>query len=495
MTLQTEEQPTRSTRGRAVRPAWIFGAVAAGASAYRARGGTRRSVRSVAVVLAATFLVTLISGSALAQAETSGPPTPEAGATASEIGATHASFSGSVYTNGSETHCRVEYATEEGGPWAIAQSDTGPAYQPNSPAYCGDASVGNRTHHLTPKTVYFVRVTAENAFGKLAEVPAVTTTKFTTLAVGPPQVFTDDRNKAQLVGTTFIDPAAEVDSNGAETEYKFEYAMTPAGPWIPIPGASGVITVAEDFAEPEAHLTGLDPGTTYYERVTATNAKGAVNGFVNNWDFGQDQQIPYVGIHNLSCPSVGSRRQRCFQNQCGLAHIEGEFRPGEGETHWRLEYAPGTGGPWTVASSGTIPASEASAEFHDVEGELAGLKAATTYYYRLFAENEHGDDTSAVASFETAGPPTASTFAVHTFDGEAPRLLGSVRPHGLDTHYHFEYVTQEQFESSGFVEASSTPERDAGPGGYSNGYFPTTVVGEDLPGCWRVRLTITVCLR
>ena len=89
-----------------------------------------------------------------------------------------------------------------------------------------------------------------------------------------------------------------------------------------------------------------------------------------------------------------------------------------------------------------------------------------------------------IRSFETAGAPSASASATHGVHGGSLRLLGSVGPHGYDTHYRFQYVTQAQFEHGGFAESVSTREEDAGGGGgeESNGHFSTRFVGEDLPG-------------
>ena len=42
------------------------------------------------------------------------------------------------------------------------------------------------------------------------------------------------------------------------------------------------------------------------------------------------------------------------------------------------------------------------------------------------------------------------------------RALGSVEPHGFDTHYHFPVAAREDFLTSGWADATSTPERDAG---------------------------------
>lgn len=62
------------------------------------------------------------------------------------------------------------------------------------------------------------------------------------------------------------------------------------------------------------------------------------------------------------------------------------------------------------------------------------------------------------------------------------RLLGLVEPHGYDTRYRFEYVPQERFASTGWAEATSTPERDAGPSEFKGGQFPVEIVGESVPG-------------
>jgi hypothetical protein len=60
------------------------------------------------------------------------------------------------------------------------------------------------------------------------------------------------------------------------------------------------------------------------------------------------------------------------------------------------------------------------------------------------------------------GPPEVKEQAVSgVSEGEA-RLEAQVNPHGFETTYHFEYVTQAQFEASEYENALSTPEEDAG---------------------------------
>ena len=227
-------------------------------------------------------------------------------------------------------------------------------------------------------------------------------------------------------------------------------------------GGSGKITVAEDFAVPDVHLTGLVPGTEYYVRVTAHNEKGTTNEFE-----GREKvvaKVPYLTFTTLPAyPEVSV--DELEEIGVNSVTVLGSIRPDEAETRWHFEYSTSPGGPWVMGPGGVIPASEADAEFHPAKGVLTGLKEATTYYVRLFAENGNlPNQTSGARSFETAGPPSASTFEVHTLDGESLRALGSVRPDGVDTHYHAEYVSQEGFEASGFAGAVSTQAADAGVG-------------------------------
>ena len=123
-------------------------------------------------------------------------------------------------------------------------------------------------HHLSPETHYYVRVEAENAAGEIT-----LNGEFTTTPVGPPQVYRLGGIEREL-GVTFGVFEAEVEGNGAETKYSYELASSPGGPWLPVSGAAGSISEAEDFARPMAHVTGLTGSTTYYIRITASNAKG-----------------------------------------------------------------------------------------------------------------------------------------------------------------------------------------------------------------------------
>ncbi len=264
-------------------------------------------------------------------------------------------------------------------------------------------------------------------------------------------------------------------------KWAFEYSSSAEGPWMLVPGASGIITQAEmeasplgsagSFAKVAAAFTGLTPEVSYYVRLTASNPLGTATA--------QLETIESTGgKRDYMCEALPFHPTQVhvfLQNThptATTARVEGAFRPLGAEVHWHFEYATSENGEFHVApdASGTVAAGEENgAGVSNVSGELSGLGPATVYYVRLFAEAEpepgvHKSATSPVASFETAGPPTATTYAVHSVSGEAMVALGAVDPHGLDAHYHFEYVSQQHFEEQGFAGAATTSEVDVGSG-------------------------------
>jgi hypothetical protein len=272
---------------------------------------------------------------------------------------------------------------------------------------------------------------------------------------------------------TTISVGASIETSSSEAaSWSFEYATVEAGPWSPIPGGTGSVPAGTDpvgGTDAEASLTGLKPETAYYVRILATNGSGTVS---KNYVCATTPLHPRIERGNR--PSVTAT----------TAHIVANVIPDNFETNWRVESATSEGGPWTVVTGGTVLQAEADEKYHLIKGELTGLSPSTTYYVRIFAGNGHPPDQTEVFSFETAGPPILATFPTHAIEGEDMRALGSVVPHGFDSHYHFEYVSQRHFAGEGFANASTTPEQDAGGGveEQNTGQFATRLVGADLPG-------------
>ena len=296
--------------------------------------------------------------------------------------------------------------------------------------------------HLTPGKAYYVRFISKNAGGEARKLVS-----FTTLSAGRPEVSEEIGIHIPMHGgeglvfslaatspASFVSSAL-VETNGSETAYHLEYALPENGHapaagsplWRPFTSnPSGTISAAEESAGVEARVSGLEPETTYYVRLRASNAVGEV------------VQAPEPSsVTTLSAkPEAG--RPAVRNVTATSAFVAAQVVPHESQTEWRLEWAEASSGPWTAVpgGSGTIPQAlaEASGYFAGINdgARLTGLKPATVYYVRTVAENKCeegcGEVTSEVASFETAGPPSASVFAAHGLDGESLRLLGLVDP-------------------------------------------------------------------
>jgi hypothetical protein len=377
------------------------------------------------------------------------------------VHSTRAHIETHVEDNGHKGTWRGEYATSEAllneGKGTVAGGgELGLEDNPNTILSLGvsDEAVlpDNRKsilHHLKPGTHYYARFVVESEGSTIAR-----TYEFTTLQVGKPEIpavreHTENEVPEQNVLSTFrceISPSgfsskpteipckAQVETNGLETEYHFEYTTTPgvAVSWRPFTsGASGSISVAEDFANPEATLTGLAPETTYYVRVRASNAAGEVDQTYFEAE-GKEILIEAVFTTPTIKPGVGAPMVR---NVTAVsAHVNLGIGTNGFETNWRYEYATSETGSWTVFASGTVSAERAAAEENSgVAATLSGLAAGQVYYVRLSAENTFGAATSLASEFKTVGAPAAVTFATHALRGEAVRVLGSVNPQTVPT--------------------------------------------------------------
>ena len=96
-------------------------------------------------------------------------------------------------------------------------------------------------------------------------------------------------------------------------------------------------------------------------------------------------------------------------------------------------------------------------------GYITGLRANTTYYFRLSAHNAYGTVGGTMYSFSTnnnpppsGAAPTTSTNAATGVSRTTANLNGHVNPNGADTNYWFEYgVGSALGQATGFQSAGS----------------------------------------
>jgi hypothetical protein len=275
-------------------------------------------------------------------------------------------------------------------------------------------------------------------FGPLVTVPTVATSPATGIGA----------RRAMPRGT--VNP-----ENIAVTECRFEYGTTTAyGESAPCVGS--IPTDSSNHA-PSAELTGLLPHTTYHFRLVAENANGS------NTSADQTFTTEATAKTGAGTGLTGTK-----------AALQGTVFPeGEPITECRFEYGE------TASYGLSIGCAESSAEIGSgeepvsVHAEIAGLQPSTKYHFRLVAKAEAlpQAEVGGDATFTTPGPLIESS----AVDGGAitPTAAGidaTVNPQGQGTSVHVEYVTQSEFEASGFVNAALAPPGANGIGNGSSGH-------------------------
>jgi hypothetical protein len=158
------------------------------------------------------------------------------------------------------TACAFEYDTR---PYAQGEAAHG-ASADCSPAIVGSAgtspiAVSASVGGLTPQRTYYYRLAAENAAGRDTSAGA--------------ELFTGPRlggEWALAAASTSVTLRAQVDPNGGDTHYYFQYGPSAAyGSYAPLEPPGTDIGSAEGAQTVGAHLQGLEATATYHYRFVA----------------------------------------------------------------------------------------------------------------------------------------------------------------------------------------------------------------------------------
>jgi hypothetical protein len=459
-----------------------------GTSASSFAAPPRRSASTLRCVSAALFLAVAIFLAATppsVHADTAHPNELEV----AEVHATRATF----YTFSPTPTWTLEYSTtSQSGPWTLALS--GNINQANK-------GVLTELTKLAPSTHYYARLVGVDEAGTTREGAA----EFTTTTASSPvfnrphaliaEVFQGAEKAIYSDGHLVIScppqtgeisissifcpgpPAAptsyevttEVYANAADTTYGFEYSTSKstleAGFGTLVLADSGSLTAAQEAKIATVHLEGLTPETTYYVRVVAENEKGKAASPPSAFTTHTGRAQARLTTPEWLNPTASS------------LHVRGLVSPNGFETHWRFEYAPAAADgsapledspSWAPGPAGTIPQAAYTEEGQPVEAEITGLASATSYYVRLRAENEPQVGQPAVSlsdsfPFQTSGPPTPDTFAVHALHGESTRLLGYLEPHNFGPN-EVQTLTIEGAPTGGTFTLTSAGQTVAGTG-------------------------------
>lgn len=241
--------------------------IAVAASITGLNPGTRYHFRIIAISAGGTAVGGDVSFTTTGTAPTPSTPPSVTTGSATGIGGTTATVSGTVNPRGHSTSYTFEYGrtTHYGFQTPLGDAGAGTA------AVTKVATLGG----LTPGTTYHYRLVAFSSAGTaLGGDHAFTTPTPPVISTG---VATDvTSTSATLNGT--------VNPSGHSTTYQFQFGTTPfLGLSTP---PAGVGSGTSDIAVHQS-VTGLAPGTTYYYRLIAQSAQGSA--------FGTEQRLTTPG--------------------------------------------------------------------------------------------------------------------------------------------------------------------------------------------------------
>ena len=236
-----------------------------------------------------------------------------------------------------------------------------------------------------------------------------------------------------LTDTTAV-VSGTINPNGALTNYWFEYGRTAGS----LTSNTSGQTIGSGYTTRAApgYITGLTKDTTYYFRLVAENQLGRSMG----------AEYSFQTPHGYPPPPEGSAPRVRTIAATGIsrttANIKGEITSNNAVTQYWFEYGK-------TAELGNTTALVSLAE--DAENvaaavSLADLDPATTYYFRLNAQNQFGTANGAILNFKTLSPPAAAAPSVETKNAtdvtkSVATLNGTVDANGLETTYWFEWST------------------------------------------------------
>ena len=178
-------------------------------------------------------------------------------------------------------------------------------------------------------------------------------------------------------------------------------------------------------------LTGLQPNTTYYYEVVATNSVGTTDGSILSFT------TPAAPAATLATTQAASNVTSTAATLSGSVNPEGAATS--------VSFIYGTDPTLTTGTTTTTaqPIGNGTSAV-GVNVALTGLHPNTTYYFKVEATNSAGTTDGSILSFTTpaaAAAPLATTQAASNVTATTAALNGSVNPEGGATSVSFVYGT------------------------------------------------------
>jgi hypothetical protein len=353
------------------------------------------------------FLLTAAALLAAAAGAQAAAPTAVTGPV-SAVGASTATVTGTINPGGVATSWYVEYGTTTsyGSKTAAKSAGSGTA----------GASVSESLSGLAQGTTYHYRLVATSSAGTSHGGDGL----FTTLAV--PNAVTSSASSVTVSSATLN---GSVDPNGRATTWWFEYGTSTSYGSKTAAKSAGSGTGPANVS---ASIGGLKQGQRYHFRLVASSDAGTSNGadasFVTS-------QVPAVATGDASAIAPTS------------AKLNGAVTPNGLATTWWFEYGTSTGyGSKTSARSAGSGRSAVNES-----ATITGLRASTTYHFRIVARNSSGTTVGSDKSFSTSLAPAVVTGSAQGVGPSSAALTGSVDTRGRSTTWWFEYGTTPTYGS------------------------------------------------
>lgn len=320
-------------------------------------------------------------------------PTLSSGSAAS-ISVNGATLTTSINPHGASSSISVEYG--------VSASLVGATTAQISSPVSGNAntSVTKDVSGLAPGTTYYFRFVATNTIGStLGEIGT-----FGTAGARPTAT-----NGAATPETFTATLSADVNANEVETTVAFDYGTDPTLAKSDSVSVATAVTGTTLKAVSVA-VTKLNPATTYYYRVVATNAVGTARGDIKSFTTKGSKPTAVTGSATRATAGMT---------------VNGKVNPKDLETTVRFEY--GTD-PKLVGAQQTAAKSQTGAEDVDVTAVLTELSENTTYYYRVTATNIVGATDGDIKSFTTTRPEGVSINDGDEFTSSESVIVSVVGP-------------------------------------------------------------------
>lgn len=242
---------------------------------------------------------------------------------------------------------------------------------------------------LKANTQYYFRLSSSN---RISTVNG-TTYSFKTNTNPAPQgsIPSPRTNDATDITRTSADLHGQVNPNGFDTSYWFEYGET-----RDLGNVTGIRSASDGkaFVPASVSITNLKPVTKYYFRINVQNQFGTANGSILSFTTAGPAAIVLPTVRTDGATSVST----------STATLNGSITPNGAGTKYWFQYGTDVAMNSPIATISPTDIIAANASTTAVSVNIRDLDDGTRYYFRIVGQNSRGLVEGDVVSFSTRNP-------------------------------------------------------------------------------------------